>query len=77
MYIRSSVRVPMSFKIIDHHCLTVLTFKQKANASNTSLAISIYFILFYFMHLIYRDLFLRYSIYPIQAYRRVEDDNRV
>ena len=33
--------------------------------------------LFYFMHLIYRDLFLRYSIYPIQAHRRVEDDNRV
>jgi hypothetical protein len=80
MYIKSTVHVPMGFEIIDHHCLTFLTFMQKTNASNirnsASLAISIYFIMLK-RHLIYRDLFLRYSIYPIQTYRRVEDDNRV
>jgi len=53
MYIKSIVRVPMGFEIIDHHCLTCLTFMQKTNASNirnsASLAISIY--LFYASHI--------------------------
>ena len=73
MYIRSSVRVPMSFEIIDHHCLTFYPLSRRL----MQVIHAILFILFYFMHLIYRDLFLRYSIYPIQTYRRVEDDNRV